>query len=277
MKKFFAVAILALLFSASSLKHSVEKLISFYSPEKGVYITDINIKKCPDCIEPYISDSLETVESVGKRTNSFIAVNAGFFDPSNRKTTSYIIKNGEIVADPTLNPNLADNPKLKKYLPQIFNRSEFRIMNCEDKDKSLFRSYKIALHNDKTPKECKIIHSLQGGPALFPELNFEQEAFVVKNGKKVIKESAGALGKFARTGIAIKKDHVLLVITSNEKKMTLKEFAEYMEKLKVDEAMAFDGGSSTSLYVKSPELVITSAKANAARLVKSMILVKKAD
>jgi exopolysaccharide biosynthesis protein len=59
--------------------------------------------------------------------------------------------------------------------------------------------------------------------------------------------------------------------------MTLEELAGYMKSLKVDQAMAFDGGSSTSLYVNiadKPKFVLTSAKDNAARKVKSIILIK---
>ena len=104
--------------------------VEFYSPQKGIYIVDIDTNECKNCISPYVSESLETVESVALKTGAVAAINAGFFDLLNTKTTSYVIKDGEIAADPTLNPNLMNNPSLQDYLPQILNRSEFRIMDC---------------------------------------------------------------------------------------------------------------------------------------------------
>jgi exopolysaccharide biosynthesis protein len=67
------------------------------------------------------------------------------------------------------------------------------------------------------------------------------------------------------------------VAVSNQTPMTLKELAHFMKSLGVEHSMAFDGGSSTSLYVDIPEkrgFVLNSAKDNAARRVKSILIVK---
>lgn len=248
--------------------------VSFYSPTKGIYVVDINTEKCPDCIEPYVSDSLETVESAAEKNNAVAAINAGFFDPVNALTTSYIIKNKELVADPALNSHLTNNPALKPYLPIIFNRSELRII--ENKT-SLEKSFEIVPHND--PSNINdIIHSIQAGPELVPELKLEQEDFIIKKDGKIVKQSAGVMRKYARSAAGIKGKHILLVAVSNEAPMTLKQLAKFMRKLGVSQAMAFDGGSSTSLYVNLPgynKFVLTSAKDNKARRVKSILLVKK--
>jgi len=269
-------AILSICFILSGIKVKPDSDIAtkFYSPSKGIYIVDVNTNKCPDCIIPYLSDSLETVESVGKKTNSFASINAGFFDPSNSMTTSYITINGKLVADPTLNKHLTENPSLQPYLPTIFDRSEFRILNCENNN----RLFDITNHNNMPQQGCKIIDSVQAGPELVPDFNLEKEGFVVKKNAKIIKESAGALGKFPRSAIAIKGEHILLIAVSNKAPMTLKELTEYVQSLKVDKAMAFDGGSSTSLYVNlsnKSKFVINSAKNDSARRVKSFILVSK--
>jgi len=110
---------------------------------------------------------------------------------------------------------------------------------------------------------------------LVPNFNLSKEDFVVKKRSKIIRQSVGALGKYARSAIGIKKDHILLITVGNEAAMTLEEFSKFMKKQNVEKAMAFDGGSSTSLYVNLPDypkFVLTSAKNNSARRVKSMIL-----
>lgn len=270
---FLLLLIIISLTSGSKLEEQKPEIVKFYSPEKGVYVVDVDVKQCPDCIKPYVSDSLETVEKIGKKTKSLAAINAGFFDPTNTKTTSYVIENGQLVADPALNSNFIDNPNLKPYLPAFLNRSEFRIMDCNINFNNP-RCFDIAQHNE-TSGSCKIIHSIQAGPELLPELKLEKEAFVVRKDGKIIRQSAGALGKYARSAVGIKQDHVLFVAVSNEKPMTLPELSDLMKKLGAIKAMAFDGGSSTSLYVNDKEkFVLTSAKDNAARRVKSVFLIK---
>ena len=55
-----------------------------------------------------------------------------FFDPQNGLTTSSVLLDGAIVADPQQNPRLMENPDLQAYLPAILDRSEFRIYACGD-------------------------------------------------------------------------------------------------------------------------------------------------
>lgn len=250
--------------------------IKFYSPSNGIYVVDIDTEKCPDCVIPYVSESLETVTSVAEKAGAVAAINAGFFDPTNAKTTSYVIRDGEVTADPTLNENLMQNESLKDYLPLILNRSEFRVLDCRLNSDRFIRTYEINRHNYSAGK-CEITHSIQAGPQLLPELQLEEEFFIVKKEGKVVRQSAGALEKHARSAIGIKDKHILLVAVSNEAPMTLPELAEFMKNLGVKEALAFDGGSSTSMYVNLPgknKFILTSAKDNAARRVKSVLLIK---
>ena len=244
---------------------------TFASPQKGVYVVDVNLKECSDCIGIYNSDSLETVEEIAKKTGVQIAINAGFFDPSNMMTTSYVVLNSEMVANPVLNKNLTDNPEIQPYLAQILNRSEFRILNCNEQLK-----FQIAAHTENADN-CKIIHSVQAGPDLFPDLKLEEEAFVIKKDGKVIRESAGALGKYARSALGIKKDHILLVAVGSDRGISIPELSKLMKKLNIEDAMAFDGGSSTSLYVNVPgqqPFNLVSAKDHTARRVKSVLFIK---
>lgn len=268
MKKLVLLLALALIPFASV---KAESYIQFFSPLKGVYVVDVNTAECKDCIVPYITDRLDTVESVAIKNNVRVAINAGFFDPQNKQTTSYVLVNGSMVADPNNNTSLISNPGLKPYLPLILDRSEFRILSCNDGLR-----YDIAKHSQLVAPGCSVWHSVQAGPELLPQLRLKEEAFVVRKDGKVIKESAGALGKHARSAVGIKDGHVLFVAVSNAAAMTIEDLSVLMKTLGTEKALAFDGGSSTSLYVNSEDVrfVLTSAKDNSARRVKSFIFVK---
>ena len=203
----FLIAVTGLIYSCCGFVNNKTEYIDFFSPKKGVYVVDIDTNKCPDCIQSYVSNSLETIKEIAQKTDSAVAINAGFFDPTNLETTSYIIDNGNLAADPTLNSRFINNPHNKKYLTAFLNRSEFRVLSCQ----TIFdrkKSFEITQHNNPAPPNCKIIHSIQAGPELLPDLKLSEEAFVIRKDGKVIKESAGALHKYARSAIGIKNDHV---------------------------------------------------------------------
>jgi exopolysaccharide biosynthesis protein len=102
-------------------------------------------------IDIAVSDTLETVEDFAKKTQAVAVINGGFFDPVNSQTTSYIVQQGKVVADPSKNPRLMDNPPLKPYLEKILNRSEFRRYQCDTITK-----YAIAYHQDPVPENCQL-------------------------------------------------------------------------------------------------------------------------
>ena len=235
---------------------------------KGVYVIEINGNKAKDNLIPYIVEDLETNDSIYKSTEAKLAVNAGFFDPKNKKTVSYIVINKELVANPEKNENLMQNVALKDYLDKILNRSEFRIL--EDEKGNIV--YDITLHKDAIPEGYTIRHSIQAGPLLVPELRLEEEFFVLVKDGKIISESASALHKYARTAIGIKENNVYLFIITNNAPMTLEEVANLAKKWEMEKAMAFDGGGSTSF--SSKELNIVSEKDDQARKLKSFLILK---
>ncbi|GAA6618582.1 phosphodiester glycosidase family protein [Scytonema sp. NUACC26] len=94
-------------------------------------------------VTPAISQNLETIEKFAQKNQAIAIVNGGFFDPNNQKTTSNIIIQGKLVANPRENERLVKNPDLKSYLNQIFNRIEFRRYIC---NKSLKTSQFKNLH-----------------------------------------------------------------------------------------------------------------------------------
>ena len=72
-------------------------------------------------IDVAVSNGLKTVEKFAEQTEAVAVLNGGFFDPVNGQTTSYVMKEGEIIADPSKNSRLMDNPQLQPYLKKILN------------------------------------------------------------------------------------------------------------------------------------------------------------
>lgn len=235
---------------------------------QGVYIVEINTTKTKSKLFPYIVSDLETNQNVYNRVDSRFVVNAGFFDPKNQKTVSYVVIDGVQVLDPNQNENLVNNETLKPYLEKILNRSEFRIL-VNQKGKYI---YDIAPHNEPVQDGYELKHSIQAGPMLFPDLRLEEEFFVLVRDGKIVSESASALHKYARTAIGIRDNNVYLFIITKDSPMTLEEVSDLTRKWGMEKSMAFDGGGSTSF--DSQELHVISEKDNTARKLKSFLILK---
>ncbi len=236
---------------------------------QGVYIIEINTSKIKDKLRPVVTSELETNESVYNRLKARFVVNAGFFDPKNQKTVSYVTENEKVTLDPKDNENLMNNKVLEPYMNKILNRTEFRILS-DEKGKII---YDIAKHDDEPNDGLKIIHAIQAGPMLLPDLRLEEEFFVLVRKGKIISESASSLHKYARTAIGIRENNVYLFIITNENPMNLEETADLTRRWGMEKAMAFDGGGSTSF--DSDELHIISEKDNQARKLKSFLVLFK--
>lgn len=267
--KIFLVLMLAVLFSFNT---AIAKVLSPYKivqDPAGVYVVEINTAKAKNKLQPYFVKEPETNNDVYKSTGARLVVNAGFFDPKNKKTVSYVTINNQVVLNPENNENLTNNVALKPFIDKILNRSEFRIL--EDSYGKL--TYDIAPHNDPVKEGYTIKHSLQAGPMLVPNLRLEEEFFVLKdkNGK-IVSESASALHQYARTGIGIRENNVYLFIVTTEAPMTLEELANLAKEWGMEKAMAFDGGGSTSF--DSQELHVISEKDHSARKLKSFLILK---
>jgi exopolysaccharide biosynthesis protein len=269
--------VLAVIFIFASLavysQNYCQKCIEICTYKRGIYVVSIDKDYFARNSDIYAAESLETVESVAKKNDVKVAINAGFFDPANAKTISYIYKDGEEILNPRDNERLTSSEELKPYLEKIFNRTEFRVLCCSDDIK-----VDIQPHNAPISKNCGILYSIQAGPSLIPDLALEKEFFVLKKDNIVVRESASVLHKVARSAIGIKNNRIIIVAATNKSPMTLQELAEFMKKQGIERAMAFDGGSSTSLYVDIPEekkrLNLNSAKDNSARKVKTILIVK---
>ena len=242
MKKILIILTLLLLnlFICQNSVYSKTTPYRIVQDPEGVYIVEVNTTK--NSLVPYVSEKLETNENVYKKTGAKLVINAGFFDPKNQKTVSYITINGNLKESPENNENLMNNKVLEPYMDKILNRSEFRILE-NTKGKLL---YDIASHNDVIPTGYKLKHAIQAGPMLFPDLRLEEEFFVLKQDGKIISESASSLHKYARTAIGIRDNNVYLFIITNKNPMTLEEVSNLTRKWGMEKSMAFDGGGSSS-------------------------------
>ena len=264
MKKLLVFIILLLTINTVDAK-PIE--ISF---DNGIYHIVLSGKKIKKKINFVASENLITNKEAHERSRSVLTVNAGFFDPKNGKTISYIVTDRNTAVDPRFNENILYNPVLMKNIDKILNRTEFRIVECDNKYR-----YEIAPHNAEVDFGCNIITSAQGGPMVLPELRLEEEFFVVRDEEgNVVRESASVLHKVSRTIIGIKGEdaHILIITDSNP--MDMYEVQNLCRRLGFDRAMAFDGGSSTSLnYKKSIDVV--SKGDGAGRMLKSFMIIKK--
>jgi len=244
--------------------------------DDGIYHIILSGKKIKKKINFISSPNLITNKEAHNLSGSQLTINTGFFDPKNQQTISYIVNDYQTVEDPIFNKNLMLNPSLRRNLKSVLNRTEFRVLDCDGKLK-----YEIAEHNAKVDFLCSIKTSAQGGPQLLPNLRLEEEYFLVRDEEgKVIRESASVLHKVPRTFIGLKtcpdgEQEVHIFIATNQNPLTMEEARDLCIKCNLDSAMAFDGGSSTSLDYKDIHVVSTQNSGDTGRSLKSFMIIKK--
>jgi hypothetical protein len=188
-----------------------------------------------------------------KQRGGVAGTNGGYFNlKEGGLSTSYVVSDGKLVADPTKNALLMDNPKLKAFLPQILNRSELRIVQNGKASYSI----EIARHLDPLRAGCRLVDALQGGPRLLPEVDAEAEGFVRKNADGSTSDSIGVNKAAARTAFGITADrHAILLCVAGSGQdpescgITLADLRALLKQLGCVEALNLDGGASTSMYV----------------------------
>ncbi len=236
----------------------------------GIYHIALTGEKIKKKISFVSTEGLLTNKEAHKRTGAKLTVNAGYFDPNTEKSISYIVTDRNTAEDPMLNQSLLSSPILRRNIDKILNRTEFRIVECSNGK----RHYEIVPHKSSVDFGCNIITSAQGGPLVYPQLRLEEEFFIVKDADgNIVRESCSVLHKTSRTIIGLKNEEAQILIITDEHPMDLYEVRDYVKKLGWDRAMAFDGGSSTSMnYLKRYN--ITSVGDGAGRSLKSFMLVK---
>ncbi len=236
--------------------------------DDGIYHIVLKGEKIKKHIKFLSSDSLITNKEAHQRAKSELTINAGYFDPENGKSISYIVSDRNTAEDPQVNESLLNNPVLRRNLNKILDRTEFRVVECDDGK----LHYEIVPHKSSVDFGCNIITSAQGGPLIYPQLRLEEEFFIVKKDGEVVRESCSVLHKTARTIIGLKDGVANILIITDAHPMDMYEVQEYVKNLGWDRAMAFDGGSSTSMnYLKKYN--VTSSGDGAGRSLKSFMVI----
>lgn len=271
MKKLFLLGLVTLFASVAFAASPIQ--VDF---EDGIYHIVLSGDKIKKQINFISSPSLITNKEAHNKSNSLLTINTGFFDPKNQKTISYIVNDTQTIEDPLFNENLMANPVLRQNMQKILNRTEFRVLDCDSKLK-----YEIAQHNSRVDFLCSVQTSAQGGPQLLPNLRLEEEFFIVKDKEgNIVRESASVLHKTARTLIGIKnleggKQEAHIFIVTNKHPMDIYESRDLCASYGLDSAMAFDGGSSTSLNYKKINVVSTQQSGDTGRALKSFMIIKQ--
>lgn len=236
--------------------------------DDGIYHIVLQGEKIKKHVKFISSDSLLTNKEVHQKTKSQLTINAGYFDPNNGKSISYIVSDRNTAEDPLLNESLLSNPVLRRNISKILDRTEFRVVECSD---GKFH-YEIVPHKSSVDFGCNIITSAQGGPLIYPQLRLEEEFFIVKKDGVVVRESCSVLHKTARTIIGLKEGVAHILIITDKHPMDLYEVRDYVKSLGWDRAMAFDGGSSTSMNYLN-KYNVTSIGDGAGRSLKSFMVI----
>jgi len=267
MKKIILFIVFFLVFTSQNV-FSAPKIDITYND--GIYHIVLKGEKIKKRIRFISSDGLITNKEAHQKIGSRLTINAGYFDPANSKTISYIVTDRNVSEDPLLNENLLANSLLRRNLDKIINRTEFRIVECYDGK----LHYEIVPHKSQEDFACTIVTSAQGGPLVYPQLRLEEEFFIVKKDGKIIRESCSVLHKTARTIIGLKNGEAHILIITDDHPMDMYEVHDYVKSLGWDRAMAFDGGSSTSMnYLKKYDVISTKGD-GAGRSLKSFMVVK---
>lgn len=266
MKKF--IYILCVLLLSINSTYAAKNLDIEYND--GIYHITLLGEKIKKKIKFISSEHLITNKEAHQKSGAKLTINAGFFDPENEKTISYIVTDGQIAADPLFNENLLMSGKYsRKSLDMVMNRTEFRVVRCGNK-----LHYEITPHKAEVEFGCELLTSGQGGPLIVPNLRLEEEYFIVKKDGEIVRESASVLHKTARTVIGLKDGVAHILIITDKNPMDMYEVQALCKKMGFDRAMAFDGGSSTSLnYLDKIE--VTSNSDGGGRNLKSFMIISK--
>lgn len=228
-----------------------------------------------------VSAEVDSLENFAQSTGAIAVINGGFFDPANLLTTSYVVQQGQLVADPRQNDRLMQNPALAPYLSQILNRSEFRRYQCGNGER-----YAITPQNEPSPSDCQLVDAVGAGPQLLPTLTLEQEGFFSQKDGTVVRDALGYDRPNARSaiGLTAQGDVVLVMVAKQPSDpansgVSLPALAEFLKSIGVTQALNLDGGGSSSLHYSGKTIFgsIDPEGNPVGRSVKSVLMVVPSD
>ncbi len=222
--------------------------------DNGIYIFKISLKKYKDKIKPYVAQNLTSVSEVYNNGGYKLVVNGGYFDTATGAPISIVKVDGKTVETIFNNPDLLVSLGKNNRAEGVINRTELRIL----KDFRNRTRFDITPHIAPVPKGMKIVHSIQAGPMILPDLRLVEESFIKYNEGKIIPLAADVLKRRERTVIGLKNGHVddylYIIIFTKKSKTALNEVRDYCKKLGLEKAMNFDGGASTSINYNDIEI-----------------------
>lgn len=216
------------------------------------HVVTIDRKNGTSCLRPYGNKKVAYISSSAVKCNGLGAINGGFFNMTDGATISYVTVDGAVVCDPTRdNKALMSNSGIKKFLPQILNREEFRVLAHETGG----TTFSIDPHDALPPPGWKILHSLQAGPMLLPTYTAREGAFVRTNADGTQTDSIQTTSRRARTAIGIASDAIILLCVEGPRKKkgggaSLQDLVKYFKSIGCNQALNCDGGSSTTMVIK---------------------------
>ncbi len=268
-KKIFYLLCLILFFISPSFASDIEVI----KDGVGIYIIKVPLDKYQDKIKPYVSDELITSSDLynNKDLNFKLVINGGYFDTITGLAVSNVVINKKEVQNLYDNTSLIKSLDETKRIQKVLDRSELRILS---KGKKLV--FDIAPHTDKIKEGYELIHSIQGGPMILPDLRMEEESFIAFKDNKSYSLAADVLKRRERTVVGLKEglfgDYFYIIIFTKYAKMALNEVRDYCIKLGLTKALNMDGGASTSLNYEGIE--VYSSGVDEGRKVKSFIVIE---
>lgn len=267
-------------YRGSAIQKEIADGVIYYRLQSGkmiAHLISMELNNPSYKVVPLIAQSRDTTTDLTARANAVAGINAGYFNLTDGVSASYVTADGKQVLDPTVNKALIENPNLKPFLKQIFDRSELRIYepinskpvtkepSKEPTKEAVGAGRKpgdlqavIVAHHQPIPAKVRLLHAMQGGPALFPAIRSEAEAFIRKgkDGKSV--DAIGTTRKAARTAIGITSGGgiVLAIIEGSRSKefkagASLKDMAQLLKEVGCTAALNLDGGTSTTMAVRA--------------------------
>lgn len=251
-----------------------DKDIEVSRDKGGIYIFKIPLEKYKNKIKPYVSDELTTTSEVfnNPELNFKLVVNGGYFDPVTGAPASIVKINGKTVESIFSNAPLMESLEESGRIEEVLNRSEFRILE-DNKNNILFD---ITNHFHLQKDNQRIVHAIQAGPMILPKLRLEEESFITYKDRRSIQLAADVLKRRERTIIGLKRgvlgnDYLYIIIFTKDHKVALNEARDYCMKLRLNKAMAMDGGASTSINYEDIEISSNDADQ---RRVKSFLVIE---
>lgn len=240
--------------------------------------TTVHLVEVPSIytVKPAIAPVRRTVRAWVQETGALAAVNGGYFNIQDGQGASYVTVDGTTCQDPHHNELLINNPDLKPYLPRIFDRTEWRVLAGPGGT-----SWVLAPHSAPIPDGHRLVHALQAGPRLLPQLRLEAEGFTAfgtdaKGRRTLVRDGIGAYRKAPRTALGLRPDGTMLLVAAVGAKgggLSLPELRDVLATEGCTEALNLDGGSSTTLVYREGNHMNVIAPPKGEARVRSVLLV----